>query len=316
MRFPLHAARALLALITVACLGYGGLLGYGQARRLVEGSPPFDGAIALEHVEQQILFGPRLTGSRNSVRFRNWLTDLLGSMGWKIHLHVFQAPEDRQGVNVLAARGEGPTILLGAHYDSRLLADEDPEPDLRSRPVPGANDGASGVAVLLELARVLDIQSVGHEVCLAFFDAEDNGNIPGWSWILGSEAYANALADQPRCGDPIFVIIVDMVGDLDQRIPLERNSTPELSDAIWRQAAELGYGAYLVPEPKYRIIDDHLPFLQRGIPAIVIIDFDYPYWHTTADTLDKVGAESLERVGRTLETWLENGAVWENPTAR
>ncbi len=313
---PLYLPKAFIALITIACLGYGGLLGYGKARRLIEGSPPFDGEQAFLHVERQLQFGPRTTGSMASRRFRNWLTDLLVTMEWQVHTHNFPISAEDTGVNVIATRGSGPELLLGAHYDSRIVADEDPSPSLRDRPVPGANDGASGVAVLLELARVLDVADTGHTICLAFFDAEDNGNIPGWFWIMGSQAYADTLEDQPRCRAPQAVIIVDMVGDRDQQIFVERGGTPELSEAIWNQAADLGYNSFLIPEPRFQLIDDHVPFLRMGIPAITIIDFDYPYWHTVSDTLDKVSAESLERVGLVLETWLENGAVWSTPADR
>ena len=310
---PFHIPKIFIMLITIACLGYGGMLGYGKARQFIEGSPPFDGEQAFLHVEQQLKFGPRLTGTMASRRFRNWLVDLLVTMDWQVHTHSFPTFEEGTGTNVIAARGSGPVLLLGAHYDSRLLADKDPTPALQDRPVPGANDGASGVAVLLELARVLDVARTGHTICLAFFDAEDNGNIPGWFWIMGSQAYADDLEDQPRCRDPQAVIVVDMVGDRDQQIFIEQNGTRELSEAIWSQAADLGYGQFLIPEPGFLLIDDHLPFLRKGIPAIVIIDFDYPYWHTVSDTLDKVSAESLERVGLVLETWLENGAVWPVP---
>lgn len=307
---PLYVPKTFLALIAIACMGYGGMLGYGKARQAIEGSPPFDGEQAFMHIEQQLVFGPRLTNSMGSRRFRSWLKDLLKDMGWQVHTHSFPTPEEGTGINVIASRGTGPELMLGAHYDSRLLADADPVAILRDRPVPGANDGASGVAVLLELARVLDVVKTGHTMCLAFFDAEDNGNIPGWFWIMGSQAYADDLEEQPRCSNPQAVIIVDMVGDIDQQILIEQSGTRELSDAIWRKAAELGFDRFLVAENGYLLIDDHLPFLRAGIPAITIIDFDYPHWHTTSDTLDKVSAESLERVGLTLEAWLEDGALW------
>jgi Zn-dependent M28 family amino/carboxypeptidase len=105
---------------------------------------------------------------------------------------------------------------------------------------------------------------------------------------------------------PEAMILVDMVGDADQQLYIDLNSNAELAARLWAQAARLGYGAQFVPVPKYRMLDDHIPFAERGIPAVDIIDFDYPYWHTTGDTADKVSGESLERVGRTLETYLEN----------
>jgi Zn-dependent M28 family amino/carboxypeptidase len=177
-----------------------------------------------------------------------------------------------------------------------MVADRDTPPD-NIMPVPGANDGASGVAVLLELARTLPPDTV--PVQLVFFDAEDNGNLPNWEWILGSRAYVSLLTYQPRA-----VVIVDMVGDSDLNIYREQNSSPDLTGEVWAQAAELGYSEYFHDQEKYSILDDHTPFLESGITAIDIIDFDYPYWHTSEDTADKVSPASLEVVGKTLWHWI------------
>jgi Zn-dependent M28 family amino/carboxypeptidase len=116
---------------------------------------------------------------------------------------------------------------------------------------------------------------------------------------MGSRAFVAALKEKPRAA-----IIVDMVGDSDLNIYIERNSNLNLTSAIWRQAAVLGYGKDFIAQPKYDMIDDHTPFLEDGIPAVDIIDFDYPYWHTAADTADKVSAKSLQAVGETLWAWL------------
>jgi Zn-dependent M28 family amino/carboxypeptidase len=178
-----------------------------------------------------------------------------------------------------------------------MVADEDPDPAKQFDPVPGANDGASGVAVLLELARVLPDNSV--PVWLVFFDAEDNGRIEGWDWILGSQAFVEELDFHPEA-----VVIVDMIGDAVQDIYIERNSNPALVNEIWGIAAELGYQKSFIATAKHSMLDDHTPFIRAGIPAIDIIDFDYPYWHTTEDTVDKVSAESLEAVGKTLQEWI------------
>jgi Zn-dependent M28 family amino/carboxypeptidase len=136
------------------------------------------------------------------------------------------------------------------------------------------------------------------EIWLVFFDAEDNGRIQGWDWILGSRAFVDGLS-----GKPDAVVIVDMVGDMNLEIYKEKNSDQELTESIWGVAAQLGYHQFK-PTPKYAMLDDHTPFLQAGIPAVDIIDFDYPYWHTSQDTADKVSANSLEAVGETLRTWL------------
>jgi len=154
--------------------------------------------------------------------------------------------------------------------------------------------------VLLELARALP-KSLDKNVWLVFFDAEDNGDIPGWDWILGSRAFAESLDDKPD-----GVIIVDMVGDADLNLYFERSSNVDFSNEIWSTAAKLGYSQF-IPAAKYLILDDHTPFLQMGVPAIDIIDFDFPYHHTSEDTLDKVSAQSLEAVGETLYAWIVNG---------
>ena len=201
--------------------------------------------------------------------------------------------------NVIAYRGGDtpPKIIIGAHYDTRMVADQDPDPAKQLDPVPGANDGASGVAVLLGLARALPKDSI--PVWLVFFDTEDDGDIPGWDWLLGSKAFVDGLGFHPEAA-----IIVDMIGDADQNIYIERNSNPALVKEIWGVAADLGYKDSFISTPKYSMIDDHTPFLEAGIPAVDIIDFDYPYWHTTQDTADKVSAESLGTVGNTLLEWI------------
>jgi len=125
--------------------------------------------------------------------------------------------------------------------------------------------------------------------------------LDGWPWSVGAGHVAANLVQEPE-----FVIVVDMVGDADQRFYWERSSTPWLSQRVWELAARLGYGDYFVPSYKHHVTDDHTPFLERGIPALDIIDFDYHYWHTTADTPDKVSAASLERVGRVVECLLES----------
>ncbi len=182
------------------------------------------------------------------------------------------------------------------------------DPTLRNQPVPGANDGASGVAVLLEMGRILpeylhfptpDHTLKAQQIWLVFFDAEDNGQIEGWDWILGSRAFVKSLE-----GEPYAAIVVDMIGDYDQNIYYEKNSNLYLSKQIWDSAADLGFSQWFIPEEKYGILDDHTPFLEKGIPAVDIIDFDYKYWHTTSDTSDKVSVESLKRVGDTLMHWL------------
>jgi Zn-dependent M28 family amino/carboxypeptidase len=259
----------------------------------------FDGDLALQNIETQLDFGPRYTGSHGHKNVKLWIENYLRKIGWQTSIQV----GEEKGVivqNIIAQKGTGkPWILLGAHYDTRLYADRDLVRENRTLPVPGANDGASGVALLLELARVFPEEFPG-EVWIVFFDAEDNGNIPGWDWVLGSTYFVDQLDSYPDA-----MVLVDMIGDSDLNIYKERLSNQDLTNQIWDVAATLGYGDYFIPEIKYTILDDHVPFVQRGVTAIDIIDYDYPYWHTTEDTLDKVSAESLNIVGKTLLNWLE-----------
>jgi glutaminyl-peptide cyclotransferase len=258
----------------------------------------FNADRALADVEYQINLGPRTPGSDAHANFIQWLSSELESNGWEVSLQT----TERLGhplTNIIAKRGSAkPWIILGAHYDSRLLADRSAKPEDQVVPVPGANDGASGVAVLLELARSLPAD-LDKEVWLVFFDLEDQGNIQGWDWILGSRAFVESLTS---CPDK--VVIVDMIGDAELDIPIEASSDPELIRELWDVAAQLGYQNYFLEKRGGSILDDHTPFLEAGIPAIDIIDFNYPYWHTIADTADKVSANSLKVIGDTLYTWL------------
>jgi glutaminyl-peptide cyclotransferase len=267
----------------------------------------FDGQKAWDDVAYQVSLGARVPESPAHQQVENWIVNEIHSAGWQAELQndtVMGHPVH----NIIAKFGQGrPWVILAAHYDSRIRADQDPDPQKRSQPVPAANDGASGVAVLLELARILPSQmdSSGgtnlpgyRQIWLVFLDAEDNGDIPGWDWILGSKSFVGSLQSKPD-----VAVVIDMIGDANLDIYKELNSDSQLTDQIWGQADRLGYSQYFVPKPKYRMLDDHIPFIDAGIPAVDVIDFDYPYWHTTSDTTDKVSGQSLKIVGDTLLAW-------------
>jgi glutaminyl-peptide cyclotransferase len=257
----------------------------------------FDSSRAYADVQTQVAFGPRTPGSDGHAKIREWMRAELESAGWIVEVQE----TNRMGhpiYNIIAKRNDqSPQIVLGAHYDTRFFADNDPDLTKRSQPVPGANDGASGVAILLELARSLPKDII--PTWLVFFDTEDNGRLDGWDWILGSRAFAEEIKIAPRA-----VVIVDMIGDADLNIYLEKNSNLAIRTEIWSTAEKLGYGDVFINKEKYSMEDDHTPFLEAGIPAVDIIDFDYPYWHTTLDTPDKVSAKSLQAVGETLWNWI------------
>ena len=293
-----------LILLFIVVLGLFAWLGYGALPRKVgiafgEGVS-FDGEQAYQVVLTQMEFGARRdTGSPEWKKTGDYIADTLQQFQWDVEIQEFEY----RGVtarNIIGRTGKGPIIIVGAHYDTRRQADRDPDVSQRSQPVPGANDGASGVAVLLELARSLDTRLLKNEVWLAFFDAEDNGNLDGWDWARGSTYMAANLTVTPES-----VIVVDMVGDAEQQFLFELYSDPGLSQQIWQLAADLGYSDIFLPQPGPRLIDDHLPFVQRGIRAVDIVDFDYPHWHTSEDTSDKVSPISLRRVGHVLEMLLE-----------
>lgn len=261
----------------------------------------FDAQRAYNDVSEQMALGPRTPGSTAHAGVIQYIQTELKSAGWKVSLQetTFQ---DHPIQNIIAYRNpaSGPLTILAAHYDSRLKADQDADPFLATLPVPGANDGASGVAVLLELARVMP-ESSSKDVQLVFFDAEDQGDLPGWNWILGSRAFVASLTQPVN-----QAVIIDMIGDKDLNIYREKSSTSTLVDAIWSAANRLGYAQYFINTKKYSMLDDHTPFLKAGIPAVDIIDFDYPYWHTAADLENKVSPDSLRIVGDTLLAWLNS----------
>jgi Zn-dependent M28 family amino/carboxypeptidase len=257
----------------------------------------------MQHAVAQMQWVPRHPGTEGARLCGVYILAQLAELGWATEEQSFTY-RDTPCRNLIGKRGSGPVLIIGAHYDTRRRADRDPDPAKRDLPVPGANDGASGVAVLLELARILEPETLGRTIWLTAFDAEDNGSggIEGWDWIVGSRYMAQNLEIRPQ-----GMVLVDMIGDADLQIYYERNSTAELREGIWQVAADLEYSAF-IPQEKYSILDDHIPFLEQGIPAVNLIDFDYPFWHTIADTLDKISAASLESVGRTLHSWLLRGA--------
>ncbi|CAN5514698.1 hypothetical protein BH11ARM2_BH11ARM2_36770 [soil metagenome] len=196
-------------------------------------------------------------------------------------------------------------VLLIAHWDTRPTADMETGSIKQAEPIPGANDGASGVAVVLELSRVLKDLSPDIGVQYLFVDGEDLG--PGLDeMFLGAEAYAKAPT-QPKAD---YGILLDMIGDKDLRVPKEPNSVrsaPQLIKDLYLHAARIGLASTFPNEMQDEIYDDHLSIQRAGIPTIDLIDFTYDPWHTLRDTPDKCSPESLYKVGILLETWLRKG---------
>jgi Zn-dependent M28 family amino/carboxypeptidase len=290
--------RRILLVFSLIAVVLGGYILWRYSRINRPRYIPFDPQRAYQDVVNQVAFGPRTPGSKAQEKEIDYIRGELQQANWLVEVQTVKV-NGHYIKNVIARRSDiPPQIILGAHYDSRLLAERDPDLFKQQQPVPGANDGASGVAVLLELGRVLPSNSV--PVWLVFFDAEDQGGIPGWDdWSIGATAFVAGYSLKPKA-----VVIVDMVGDFDLKIPQEKQSDQRLMNEIWKVAAELGFGQVFVPERKYSIMDDHVPFIESGIPAVDIIDIEYRYWHTTYDTAENVSPKSLWIVGSTLQAWL------------
>jgi glutaminyl-peptide cyclotransferase len=290
------AALALLGL-AVSCRG-------GTSQAAVR----FDGAQALRWVEYQVAAGPRIPNTPPHRAIGSWLEAELRQRADSVEVQTFThvtGTGDTLRLRNLIARfrpGDPNRVLFFTHWDSKPQAPQDPDPARRSQPVPGANDGASGVAVLLGVADELKRTPPTVGVDLLFVDGEDYGTFEGTAPdnLLGSRYFATHL---PAGYRPLYAVLLDMVGDKDQQFPQEGYSlerAPEIVERVWTAAEDLGLGRVFQPVRGMAIQDDHMPLLEAGIHAIDIIDFDYPAWHTTADTPDKVSARSLANVGRVV----------------
>jgi hypothetical protein len=294
-------------MIVIIGLWLGAGFSHGAAAEEV---PVFDGEAALEHLTAQCDLGPRPPGSKALGDLRTMIHDLAREHGLSATNLCFEAVSPMTGENVelcnivvSAGPAGGERLWLGAHYDTRPVADQDPDPAHRDQPILGANDGASGVAVLMHLIEILGAQPPPAGVDLIFFDGEDSG-VTGdpRTFCLGSARLAATWRDfgSPLAnGTPTGLIVLDMVGREGLVVHQEYYSlrgAPDLTRRVFERAAILGLGAF-VPDRGPAVFDDHVPFLETGIPAVDLIDFDYPQWHTLADTPDACSAESLRQVG-------------------
>jgi Zn-dependent M28 family amino/carboxypeptidase len=201
-------------------------------------------------------------------------------------------------------------ILLLTHWDTRPTSDEAADPADRDTPLPGANDGGSGTAVLMELARVLAEQAPPLGVDLLFVDGEDYGPTTA-DMFLGARRYAETLPDEGR---PIYGVLLDMVGDRDPRFPPEATSVefaPIVVRKVWQAARRMGYAEYFPERAVGPLGDDHIPLLEAGLPTVDVVDFSYgpgnAWWHTPDDTADKLSATTLKMVGEVMAELIYSG---------
>ncbi|HUS80541.1 MAG TPA: M28 family peptidase [Armatimonadota bacterium] len=289
--------------------------------------PAFDQARAFADLQAQVDFGPRVPGTQAHADCLQFIIDHVTDAGGRVVLSEFTAttplvPDEQSYTNVLGVFGEdkaGEVLMLAAHWDSRAKADHDPDPAKRNQPVPAANDGASGVAVLLEIARGFAEQAPPRTVILAFFDAEDQGmtgsGLPLSGFAVGSRHLAGNWPDTAPWPDEM--ILLDLVGQDNVHnpavglpgwsndvfdLPEERYSVdnaPDLVDRVWSVGERLGHSAFQ-RRVRSAISDDHVPFQEAGVEAIDIVDFAPPEWHTTHDTPENCDPASLYQVGDTL----------------
>jgi Zn-dependent M28 family amino/carboxypeptidase len=288
--------------------------------------PAFDAQEAFRLLEQQVSFGPRTPGSAAHEEARAYLLGKLKETAREAFEQRFQATTALGGpyrfANLIGLYGpaNGRKLMLSAHWDSRPVADEDPNPANRTKPVPGADDGASGVAVLLEMARRFAEKAPPIPVIIALWDAEDSGKensaLPLQGYCIGSSHFVRNMPTNAR---PDEVILLDMVGGDSRPNPrvgtraeiggnnvfdlpeegFSKQSASALLEEVWSTALRLGHTAFQRREG-FTVIDDHVPFIAQRIPAIDIIEFDYPEWHTVDDTPDHCDPASLLQVGETL----------------
>lgn len=264
----------------------------------------FDQDAAWGYLLQQVEFGPRAPGTEAHDACLDWLIDTLRERADVVEPHTFVIKDpygegSLQLTNVRASfRPEASVrVAFAAHWDTRPRADREVPPV--DEPIPGANDGASGVAVLLALADELHASAPAIGVDLIFFDGEDYGREGDHAnYLLGSRRF---VQDFPGYR-PAALVLLDMVGRKGLRIPMEQQSlqhNPSLVRVVFNRAMALGLDAF-EPVPGRAVYDDHVPFLERGIPAVDLIDMDYPAWHTLADTPEQCDPGSLGQVGQLL----------------
>lgn len=264
----------------------------------------FDGASAFHYIETQVGFGPRVPNTEPHTRMAAWLDSMLRTRSDTLVVqrwdHVTAKGDTLHLTNFLARFNPAAPkrLLFLAHWDSRPTADSPKSAD-KTKPVLGANDGGSGVALLLGVADALKKAPTTLGVDLLFDDGEDYGDFEKTPMdvLIGARYYG---AHQPPGPQPLYAVLWDLVADRDLQIYQEGNSlvgAPEVVERVWETARELGYAGRFVASPRHTLIDDHLELQKVGIRAIDVVDFDYSWWHTPFDTIDKVSAASLQIVG-------------------
>ncbi|MGH7475478.1 MAG: M28 family peptidase [Longimicrobiales bacterium] len=305
----------LAALAAASCGTSNGSENGARTGRVSAPGPEFDAEAAFELLRRQVAFGPRVPGSAPHRAQLEWMVEYLRERADTVWVQAFthRRPDGDTVPMANVVAGFRPDadarILLLAHWDTRPTADQDPDPARRDQPIDGANDGASGTAVLLQLADVLSRHSPPIGVDLLFTDGEDFGAHD--EMYLGASYFA---ANQPPGYPPLYGILIDMVGDRDPLFPIESSSVyyaPEVVDRVWTLAEDIGYGRYFPRREAGSVGDDHIPLNEAGIRTIDIIDFEYGpnhrYWHTHQDVIENTSPTGLKAVGQVLTALVFRG---------
>lgn len=285
--------------------------------------PAFSADTAYAFVEKLVSFGPRVPNTDAHHKSGDWLVKQLKDFGWTVteqeaELKAFDGTE-LKARNIFAQINPEDSVrtLLIAHYDSRPWADQDPDPEKRNEPVLGANDGASGVGVILEIARQLSQQKSQAGIDILFVDAEDYGDPESSddedTYCLGSQYFAENIPYEENVN--AHGILLDMVGSPGAQFAFEtfsKQANAQLLATLWDNAEALGYGNFFIKQQGGAVTDDHIYLTQGGIPTIDIIDYRIngymgfdPTWHTSHDDMKNISKETLKAVGETVMTVLK-----------
>ena len=267
-------------------------------------APSFDSARAMQYVKEIVAFGPRPLGSANHKKVEDYLHAHLKDDSVEDDAFMIDTSEGKFPVRNIIAKFPGTRdgiIVIASHYDTNW--------PLRNTTYIGANDGASSSALLLEIANQLRGKKLdGYTVWLLWDDAEESMRLPWYDpeALYGVRHLAKKWKDDGTIKQMKAFILEDMIGDADLNIERDEDSTPWLEQMVYQAAKRLGYQSHFFART-IPMEDDHIPFVQLGVPSADLIDFDYGYnnvfWHTTQDTVDKLSPKSLEIVGTvTLET--------------
>jgi len=266
----------------------------------------FNGTTALGYAKAQLDFGTRIPNSLGAQRAGDWIVAQMKSRADTVieqkFDHVTVKGDTLHLRNILARihPAAAQRVLYLTHWDTRPVSDLARDPAQRNMPMPGANDGASGVALFLGIGDALKTMPATVGVDLLFVDGEDYGDFGAMKDVLLGSTYFASHLPAPDY-KPLYAVLWDMIGDKDLDIYQEPNSlqrAPEVVSLVWNEAQSLGYSKYFINSPSNQAVtDDHIPLLDAGIHAIDVIDFDYPPHHTPDDTFDKLSAHSLQVVG-------------------